>query len=168
MLTFIGLFAILFSMGMSEYMYFSLLSKGSISKDEVFKEIPIEGYHYYMVSNYGQVYSTKRCKLLAPQSHTAGYIQYFLRKPGNGKNKGFFGHRLVAIAFLDNPYNKPEVNHCDANKANNHVSNLQWVTKEENTTHAMVNNLYRQWDKELPPRTAWRLINNKRVIVDII
>jgi len=155
-------------MSMSEYMYFSLLSKGRISKDEVFKEIPIDGYHYYMISNYGQVYSSKSCKLLAPQNHKLGYIQYFLKDPIRDKNKGFSAHRLVAMAFIENPLNKPEVNHKDANKANNHVQNLEWVTKAENTTHAMINNLYKGWDQSLPEGKAWRIVNNKRVIVDLV
>ena len=45
-------------------------------------------------------------------------------------------HRLVAKSYIPNPQNKPEVNHKDGNKQNNHVSNLEWVTSSENGLHS--------------------------------
>lgn len=59
----------------------------------------------------------------------------------DGKSKAAFLHRLVAQAYIPNPDNKPEVNHKNADKHDNYVSNLEWVTSKENKEHAKNNNL---------------------------
>jgi hypothetical protein len=66
-------------------------------------------------------------------------------------------HRLVAQAFIENPNNKPQVNHMDGNKLNNDISNLEWVTAKENQQHA--------WATGLNERR--RLLRSKPV-VDIV
>ncbi len=50
-------------------------------------------------------------------------------------NKNYYVHRLVAIAWKPNPHNKPEVNHLDFDRQNNHGDNLEWSTSSENKKH---------------------------------
>lgn len=57
------------------------------------------------------------------------------------ERKTYFAHRLVALAYLPNPFNLPQVNHKDGVKTNNHPDNLEWVTASENMQHAHANGL---------------------------
>jgi hypothetical protein len=59
----------------------------------------------------------------------------------NKKQCTFYMHRLVAEIYNQNPNNLPEVDHRDSNKSNNHISNLEWVTTEENKKRAKKNGL---------------------------
>lgn len=64
-----------------------------------------------------------------------GYMIVRLSK--NGVRKQFNVHRLVAEAFIPNMDNLPEVNHIDANRANNCVDNLEWCTHRDNVRYAI-------------------------------
>ena len=121
-------------------MYFS-------TEKEVWKDI--EGYEgYYQVSNLGQVRSLDRTipfrggekkleGMILKQKLNKGYNMVGISM--GGKQKGKLTSRLVAKAFIDNPENKPEVNHIDENKQNNRVENLEWVTAKENANHGTRN-----------------------------
>ena len=91
----------------------------------------------YKVSNKGQVKSFVVDKtdgrLLKPADNGWGYRVVALRK--DGKTTTLKVHRLVALAFIPNPENKPQVNHIDEDKTNNNVSNLEWATAAENNSH---------------------------------
>jgi HNH endonuclease len=58
------------------------------------------------------------------------------------KNKRYVVHRLIATSFISNPENKSDVNHKDGNKDNNHVDNLEWMTRTENLYHSLRNGLH--------------------------
>lgn len=104
------------------------------------KFLDVVGYEdIFQISNTGKVFSKRTNKILKHHVAKSGYCT--LATKVNGLNVAFRIHRLVATAFLANPENKPEVNHLDGNKANNIVSNLEWVTSKENIRHAFATGL---------------------------
>lgn len=98
---------------------------------EVFKDI--KGYPDYQISSEGRVWSDKSQRYLSPVPNSNGYLQIKLIAT-NGKRKAELIHRLMALAFIPNPENKPEVNHINHLRDDNRVENLEWVTKSENNT----------------------------------
>lgn len=76
---------------------------------------------------------------LRPDIAQNGYYRVTLCKGGRKKQQ--YLHRLIAIHFISNPENKPQINHKDGDKLNNSVDNLEWVTVKENTVHAYKNDL---------------------------
>lgn len=126
-------------------------------KKEIWKSV--KGYEgYFEISNHGNVRSMDRYI-----NHYAGGKRLMKGKPiklGNngtgylfaplnkcGKTKNIYVHRLVAIHFIENPKNKPEVNHIDGIKTNNSTKNLEWVTRCENFKHAIKNGLTNAGEK---------------------
>lgn len=110
------------------------------------KEIwkPVNGYEgIYEVSNLGRVKRLERQythakigeRILKQELVRSGYLRVMLHKNGIGKR--FLVHRLVADAFIENVNNYQYVNHIDANKRNNSISNLEWCTQKQNMQHAM-------------------------------
>lgn len=117
---------------------------------EVWK--PIIGFEgSYEISSYGNVKTLSKRVISA--IHSSGYrmtkekaLKKVLNKNGylyitiskNNKAYGRSVHRLVAIHFIANPNNCPEVNHINTIKTDNHISNLEWNTSVQNTQHAFI------------------------------
>lgn len=112
------------------------------------------------------------CKEVQPDIAKNGYGRV---RDGNG-NRHLI-HRLVATQHLPNPDNKPQVNHKDKDRMNNKVSNLEWVTAQENQVHAIAKTWvffsptgerlemtgYNQFckDKGLNQSGMWRMLTGK-------
>ncbi len=108
--------------------------------------------HYeglYEVSTLGRVRSLERyvansdkserlvpSRIISQHAGSSGYLQVGLSK--NGKTKYELVHRLVALAFVDNPDNLPQVNHKDECKTNNEASNLEWCNRKYNMNYGTV------------------------------
>lgn len=101
----------------------------------------IEKYPDYMVSNFGRVKrkgnaNLRKEKILKTSKNSGGYLKVVLSKKGHTKT--FFVHRLVALSFLPNPNNYPQINHKDENKENNRIDNLEWCTSKYNSNYGTV------------------------------
>jgi len=105
------------------------------------KEIwkPIDGFENYLISNKGRVksilgrFKTRKEIIMKPDIGKMGHKRVLLSKPTRTRK---LVHRLVAEAFMENPENKPQINHIDNDPKNNNVENLEWVTCSENLQHA--------------------------------
>lgn len=128
------------------------------NQKEIWKTI--DGYENYQVSNFGNVKSlnyrnTKKPKILKNIKMKIGYNSVTINK------KIFYVHRLVAIHFIENPFNKREVNHLNGIKNDNFIENLEWCTPSENMKHAFNTKL------NIPKRgeeTFYSKLTNKEVI----
>ncbi|CAH9011326.1 putative NUMOD4 motif-containing HNH endonuclease [Vibrio phage 249E41-1] len=89
----------------------------------------------YYINDEGVAYG-KRGGVLKPQINKKGYLRFSLSL-GGGKKETCFVHRMVAIVFIPNPLNLPEVNHINGDKKDNRVDNLEWVSAKKNKEHAM-------------------------------
>lgn len=123
---------------------------------------PIENYEtQYAVSTHGRVKrisgfvktdiknNSQRLikeRILKQNKKRNGYLTVDLSKENEVKTISV--HRLVALAFVENTEGKPQVNHINANKQDNRMDNLEWVTGLENRNHAKENNLYKNPNKK--------------------
>lgn len=117
--------------------------------EEVWKKII--GYEdRYLISNFGRIkiISKRGFPCDKPKKTTIRDKKYtYVVLYKDGIHKCFTVHRLVAKTFIPNPNNKEFVNHKDGNKNNNHVTNLEWVTAQENCRHSWDNGFSYTSDK---------------------
>lgn len=134
---------------------------------EIWKDIA--GYEgLYQVSNIGRVRSLnyRRTKglvhILRPGRHLNGYLYVNLGRHIDGKWEGRNHriHRLVAEAFIPNPENKREVDHCDGNINNNSAVNLRWATPTENMRNPIT--LSKRIGRHLPEETRRKIADAHR------
>lgn len=100
----------------------------------------IGGESQYGISNNGDVYSYKRGgRILKPglSSPKGGYLQVVLSLTGGTETHR--NHVLVAKHFVPGYFVGAHVNHKDGNKTNNHHTNLEWVSIQENNRHSYEN-----------------------------
>lgn len=121
---------------------FTPVKRGKKMK-EIWKDI--DGYEgRYQISNFGRVRSfcnsgeQKLPKILTQKTSNSGRRWVLLF--GGIKPKPMLVHRLVAMAFIPNPNEYPQINHLDENPQNNHVDNLEWCTALYNVRYSVALN----------------------------
>lgn len=119
-------------------------------ENEIWKEIS-ETNGQYLISSLGRVYSNVSLRLLNTNPHKkTGYVNVPL---GNRQErKTYRVHRLVAEAFIPNPFNKKEVNHKNRNKEDNRVENLEWMNAWENQAHKNGIQTWNNWQGRISPQ----------------
>lgn len=114
--------------------------------------VPVIGFKGYKISNFGRVKSLNKQRnnykdtIVKQYKDRNGYIRVHLFK--ENKNKEISLHRLVALNFIPNKDNKPQVNHKDGIKTNNSVDNLEWMTAKENMIHAFENKINKNFGEK--------------------
>ena len=117
-----------------------------------YKQVP--GYQEYYAGYNGNIYSSKTNKILSPGISCNGYKMVYLMDSNHKRNTKRV-NRIVALTWLPNPNNLPQVHHIDENKLNNSVYNLKWVTRTENMNAGTVKN-------RIGKANSVSLINNKK------
>ncbi len=97
----------------------------------------IQGYPNYLIYPDGRVYNKKYKRFLRGNNHNMGYKSISLYYDNKNYDQ-FLVHRLVALHYISNPDNKPQVDHINRDRQDNRVENLRWVTNIENNVNKEV------------------------------
>ena len=128
-----------------EYVYGDGCYVDEYYMDEVWK--PVRGFPHYWVSNKGRVYSSlSETFVRGTPNVKSGHIDLSLHRSGHRYHK--FLHRLVAEAFIPNPFNYPTVRHLNDNPSDNCVENLAWGTQLDNVRDSIKNGTFRYFTEE--------------------
>ena len=134
--------------------------------------VKIKDYETYAVNPEGLIKDLRTGKLMKqyPNIKTGGYLQLQLCNENGLVSRRV--HRLVALAFLDNTENLPEVDHIDRNRQNNNLANLRWVTHSDNQINKLYENKKSKYPKYIHledikskknPNPSWKIsIKNKK------
>lgn len=98
---------------------------------EKWKSLDFVGYSNYSISSYGRIKNNITGRIWYG-SKSGKYLGFGARRDGR---EFYHVHRLVAMAFIPNPYNKPQVDHINGDTHDNSINNLRWVTAKENTNN---------------------------------
>jgi hypothetical protein len=137
----------------------------------------VKGFEHYGINKKGTVENTVTGHIIQPYIGNKGYWTIKLRHEETGVVKTTCVHRLLAVAFIENPDNFPQVDHIDRNKLNNDLSNLRWVTNGENSRNrdkfkqyngtdvtSSFKGVYYQKNSKLKWRASFHL-NEKHIII---
>lgn len=131
--------------------------------DHKWKHIPIDsGDSIYLISDDGQVYNMDSRKLLKPCKLYKQNRDYVKLKDGDGKRKNYYIHRLVAEAFIPNPYDLETVNHINEDVTDNRVENLEWMSREDNLAYGTRGKRIGDKLRGIPKSYFKQLKNNKQ------
>lgn len=112
----------------------------------------------------------KGIRKITPSISKSGYLLIDLCI--NGVIKKYSVHRLIALAFINNPLSKEQVNHINGNKTDNRVINLEWNTRSENQRHSISiglrsTNGIKNSQSKLNDEQVLSIFNDKRLYKDI-
>jgi hypothetical protein len=127
----------------------------------------IKNYENYKIFPDGRIWSIKSNKFIKANINSSGYLKVGLYNK-NGI-KYFNIHRLIAENFIENKFQKPQVNHINGIKTDNRIENLEWVTASQNSKHAWNNGLCKISDIGIIKRkyNGYKMgLLNKKIILD--
>lgn len=105
-----------------------------IGKQPVPEGKTLPEYPNYIITRDGKVYNSQTKRYLTIKNNVNGYSGVVLSRTDKTR-KNIYIHRLIALLYIENPNNCPEINHIDFDKTNNNIENLEWVSKSDNIKH---------------------------------